>query len=311
MKQSIAKNQQDLTAAKPLDKEEREKVAFSLKSSERALAKDQTELAFVREEFASQIRLLELALQDAQSRAEVANQNARRIEQLVSKGAATQEEVEKARQGASSAQHQAAQLTTLLDLYRKADPAKTTTTATADVNPTASTVSQSSAIDQAEVLRAAEDFDHRLKRAEGNLRRLEDIDAINFGGEGKTATEKLKLKEQSLGDARRLLATTRGELPALIRVLDQALQDAQSKAAQAQDIARNLDQAVAKGEAPRPQAQTAQEIAKSCLQQVERLKTLLNLYRKADSTKAGQAEANGDKSPQPIANPKQGEGQPR
>jgi multidrug resistance efflux pump len=98
------------------------------------------ELKFIREEFASQIRLLELALQDAQSKAETAKQNARRIEQLQSNRVVSQEEAEKARQSASSAQSSVDQIVTLLDLYRKADPAKPApTAATDDKSPQATT----------------------------------------------------------------------------------------------------------------------------------------------------------------------------
>jgi hypothetical protein len=91
---------------------------------ERALRAPQQQLAFAREEYATQLRLLELELQDAESAAKAAEANYQSTRTLVKNNIVPQSKLNEALQGMESARIRIERAKTLLDLYRKADTAK-------------------------------------------------------------------------------------------------------------------------------------------------------------------------------------------
>src|SRR5262249_55670407 len=101
-KRTISQSRQAV-ADPQLDKGKLESLQYNLKVLERELPQREQELAFVRDEYATQIRLLEIGLQDAQSKVTTAKENAHRVESLFTKGFAPPAEVESARQAAASA----------------------------------------------------------------------------------------------------------------------------------------------------------------------------------------------------------------
>jgi hypothetical protein len=88
------------------------------------LREPQRRLAFVREEYAAQVKLLELELQEAASAAKAAQENYQSTMTLVKKNIVPESKIIDARQGIESAQIRVERAKTLLDLYRKADPTR-------------------------------------------------------------------------------------------------------------------------------------------------------------------------------------------
>lgn len=95
------------------------------KQLEEAIQRDQRELDFLREQYAAQIRLLELEVNDAASAVEVAQNAELNARKLHDAGAIPSRQFGETTRALEAAKLRLERANTLLELYRKADPKKT------------------------------------------------------------------------------------------------------------------------------------------------------------------------------------------
>ena len=106
--------------------------ADRIAKNEAAQASNERRLAFLREEYAAQLHLLELEVQDAQSAVQGAESTVHQTQKLFENKVVSRSELEVTERISEAAQRRLDRAKTLLELYRKADPKNA-----ADREPTA------------------------------------------------------------------------------------------------------------------------------------------------------------------------------
>jgi hypothetical protein len=181
---------------------------------------------------------------------------------------------------------EAAQLKAEAELPAESGTKRATAEPAAAYPPSAS--SAPAAYTQTTILRPAEEFADRLRSAEASLNRLNQFDVEDFRDrsdpKGGDLAAKTKVKERAVADAQRKLDFARQEYAAQIRLLELEFRDAQSALQTAQQKYARIEWIAAKNPGALSQSERieAQRPVDAASLRLERAKTLLDLYRKAD-----------------------------